>query len=164
LREVARRAGVSIATLYRHFPTREALLEALLADAFDALVARADELLAGGDPGQAFAGWIRELAEGVARYDGLPAAVATALHDPDSTLHASCARLGATTANLLAQAQHSGAVREDLRADEVLSLVSAVAWAARQPGKAAPPDGVADRYLDLLLEGLATQHCALPAL
>lgn len=163
LREVARRAGVSIATLYRHFPTREALLEALLSDAFEALVSRAGELVAVGDPGQAFTAWIRELTEGVARYDGLPAAVATALHDPDSTLHASCTRLGATTADLLTRAQRSGAIREDLQAGEVLSLVSAVAWAARQTGPADRPEGAPDRHLDLLIEGLATQSCELPA-
>lgn len=162
LREVARRAGVSIATLYRHFPTREALLEALLADAFDALVARAGELSAAGRAGQAFAAWTGELTEAIARYDGLPAVVAVALQDPGSTLHASCARLGATAARLLADAQRSGDIRPDLKADELLALVSAVAWTAgrtsQAAGQATRQAAVrADRCLDLLVQGLAAR-------
>jgi AcrR family transcriptional regulator len=158
LREVARRAGVSIATLYRHFPTRETLLEALLGDGFDALTSRAAELSAATDPGQALAQWIRELALAVARYDGLPSAVATAMHDPDSTLHASCVRFSAAASQLLAHAQRAGHIRDDLRTDELLTMVSAVAWAAgRAAGQAAPTGEDANRYVDLLVEGMATR-------
>ena len=157
---IAAMVGMSMAktkfsrTLYRHFPTRESLLEALLGDGFDALTSRAAELSAATDPGQALAEWIRELAQAVARYDGLPASVATALHDPDSTLHASCARLGAAASRLLAHAQRAGHVRDDLRTDELLTMVSAMAWAA---GQTAQVDEDANRYMDLLIEGLATR-------
>src|SRR5580692_8989983 len=53
LEEIARRAGVGIGTLYRHFPTRQALLEAVYRDQVEAMRSRADELLAGGDPSDA---------------------------------------------------------------------------------------------------------------
>jgi AcrR family transcriptional regulator len=160
LREVARRAGVSIATLYRHFPTREALLEALLRHGFDVLRARAADLLAAPDSGQALATWMRELAVASARYEGLPASVMAALHDPDSTLHASCAGLRASAADLLSRAQRSGQVRADLEAGELLATVYAMAWAARQAPLAA---SAGDRFLELLVEGLAARHVQLPA-
>jgi AcrR family transcriptional regulator len=155
LREVARRAGVSIATLYRHFPTREALLEALLRHGFDVLRARAADLLAAPDSGQALATWMRELAAASARYEGLPASVMAALHDPASTLHASCAGLRASAADLLSRAQQSGQVRADLDADELIATVYAMAWAARQAPSAA---SAGDRFLQLLVEGLAARH------
>jgi AcrR family transcriptional regulator len=154
LREVARRARVSIATLYRHFPTREALLEALLRHAFDTLRAQAADLLTAPDPGQALMTWIGELATSSARYDGLPASVMGALHDPDSTLHASCAGLRTAAGDLLTRAQRSGHMRADLEADELLATVYAMAWAARQ---AAQATAAGDRFLELLVEGLAAR-------
>ncbi|MCO6010829.1 TetR/AcrR family transcriptional regulator [Actinoallomurus purpureus] len=154
LREVARRAGVSIATLYRHFPTREALLETLLRHGFDTLRTRATDLIASPDPGQALVVWLRELAVASARYDGLPASVMGALHDPDSTLHASCAGLRAAAGDLLARAQSSGHIRADLDADQLLAAVNAMAWATRQASWT-PEAG--DRFLSLLVEGLAAR-------
>ncbi|MFI6598926.1 TetR/AcrR family transcriptional regulator [Nonomuraea sp. NPDC050536] len=152
LREVARRAGVGIGTLYRHFPTREALLEALLADAFDTLHAQAGELARTREPGGALVTWVRELAVGSSRYEGLPASVLAALHDPASDLHASCKRLGSAAADLLSAAQQAGEIRADLTPGELLVAVNAMAWAAKQAAQ--PPD----RYLNLLLEGLAARQ------
>jgi AcrR family transcriptional regulator len=154
LREVARRAGVNIATLYRHFPTREALLQALLRHAFDTLRARAAELLTAPDPGRALVTWIGELTVASARYDGLPASVMGALNDPSSTLHASCADLRATASDLLARAQKSGQIRADLKAGELLATAYAMAWAA---GQAARAGNVENRFLELLIEGLAAR-------
>jgi AcrR family transcriptional regulator len=151
LREVARRAGVGIATLYRHFPTREALLEALLGDGFDTLRDQAAHLFTGSDPGEALLTWLGQLAVGSTRYDGLPASVLGALHDPDSRLHASCEGLRVAAAELLGRAQRSGHVRPDLTTDELLATVSAMAWAAKQTPQ---PAELTERYLRLLLEGL----------
>lgn len=154
LREVARRAGVSIATLYRHFPTREALLQTLLQHGFDKLRARAADLIASLDPGQALVAWIRELALASARYDGLPASVMAALQDPGSTLHSSCAGLRAAADDLLARAQRSGHIRADLDADQLLAAVNAMAWATRQASWTAD---AGDRFLSLLIEGLTAR-------
>ncbi|MFG1776213.1 TetR/AcrR family transcriptional regulator [Micromonospora sp. NPDC049051] len=150
LREVARRAGVGIGTLYRHFPNREALLEALLGHGFDTLRAEAAELLLSTDPRDALITWLRQLAHSSTRYDGLPASVMSALHDPDSRLHASCEGLRTAAADLLDRAQRSGHVRSDLNADELLVTVNAMAWAAKQ---APEPTDLTERYLHLLLEG-----------
>jgi AcrR family transcriptional regulator len=152
LREVARRAGVGIGTLYRHFPTREALLEALFGDGFDTLRARAEQLLAADEPGPALVTWVRELAEAAGRLDGLPGSVLAALHDPASPLHASCAGLRTAAGDLLARARRDGAVRPDLDPNELLAAVYAMVWAARQ----VPSDaGAAARFVTLLVEGLA---------
>ncbi len=155
LREVARQAGVSIATLYRHFPTREALLEALLRHRFDTLRVRTADLLAFLDPGQALVTWVRELAAVLTRYDGLPASVMAAQADPDSSLHASCAGLFAAAADLLARAQRSGQIRADLKTDELLAAVYALAWSTRQ---VPCTGGAADRLVTLLVTGLAARH------
>src|ERR1700677_1307593 len=93
LRDVARKAGVGIGTLYRHFPTREALLEAVLGSRFDRLRERADELAAtASSPQQALGDWLAEFAAGSVTYRGLPNEVMSALHDRESPLHASCAQ------------------------------------------------------------------------
>ncbi|MEV7806459.1 helix-turn-helix domain-containing protein [Microbispora sp. NPDC088329] len=151
LREVARRAGVGIGTLYRHFPSREALLEALLGQGFDTLRAQALQSLDAPDPAGALVSWLRRLAIASTRYEGLPASVMEALRDPDSRLHASCEGLRAAAADLLARAQRSGQVRRDLNAGELPATTNAVAWAARQT---AGPAELVDRYLSLLVDGL----------
>src|ERR1700734_2664366 len=61
LEEIARRAGVGIGTLYRHFPTRQALLEAVYLDQVDALGVRAAELMETGTPGESLAEWFTAL-------------------------------------------------------------------------------------------------------
>jgi AcrR family transcriptional regulator len=156
LREVARRAGVGIGTLYRHFPTREALLEALLSQGFDTLRTEAARLALSADPRAALITWLRQLADSSTRYEGLPASVMSALHDPGSGLHAACEGLRAAAADLLDRAQRSGHVRPDLQTDELLATVSAMAWAAKQT----PQPANLERYLHLLLEGLAVHQSA----
>lgn len=69
LRDVARRAGVGLGTLYRRFPTREALLDALLRESFNALAARAEELKTAKASDDALVLWMRETIDGKARPD-----------------------------------------------------------------------------------------------
>ena len=71
LRDVARRAGVGLGTLYRHFPTREALLEALLRTGFDDLSARAGKLESSSAPDQALVTWLREVVSSANQYRGV---------------------------------------------------------------------------------------------
>ncbi|WP_211240800.1 TetR/AcrR family transcriptional regulator [Hamadaea tsunoensis] len=150
LREVARHAGVGIGTLYRHFPTREALLEALLGENFEALRADAVQRLAAPDPGAELTAWLRAFGTASAQYAGLPASVMEALHDPQSPLHASCKGLRVAADDLLQRAQEAGRVRADLTAGELMAAANAMAWVARQT------PGTTDRYLTLLLEGVLT--------
>src|ERR1051325_4645801 len=70
LRDVARKAGVGLGTLYRHFPTREALLEALLRTSFDELTERASELETSGASDDALVSWLREAVAVAHNYSG----------------------------------------------------------------------------------------------
>ncbi|MFJ9916551.1 TetR/AcrR family transcriptional regulator [Actinacidiphila glaucinigra] len=152
LREIARRAGVGIGTLYRHFPTREALLEALLESSFTALQARAERLLTAADPGEAFLTWLRERAESAASYQGLPQSIRDALVDDESRLHASCAQMRAAGGLLLERAQTDGSVRSDVSLGDVISLALGLAWASE---KASEASDLAARLLSTATYGLA---------
>jgi AcrR family transcriptional regulator len=70
LRDIARRAGVGMGTLYRHFPRREVLLDALLRASFDELTARADELEESAPPAEALTSWLREAVAVAHEYRG----------------------------------------------------------------------------------------------
>ena len=151
LRDVARRSGVGIGTLYRHFPTREALIEALLRQSFDALRATGQDLLTTDQPEAALVAWLREFADSTTVYRGLPAAVMAALGDEGSQLHAACQAMQAAGAQLLARAQQAGAVRPEVTAMDLFAFAAAVGWASEQaPGQ---PD-LADRLTSLMLTGM----------
>ncbi|TDD19203.1 TetR family transcriptional regulator [Nonomuraea diastatica] len=151
LEDVAARAGVGVGTLYRHFPTREALLAELLRERFDALAAGARQLAGHPSPREALIIWTLDFVRTTTVYRGLTAAVTATLHDPASALHASCeAMRGAATA-LLTRAQEAGEVRADVAPLEFLALVAGASWAREQM----PGAGVrGDRLFLLLFEGL----------
>jgi len=157
LREVARRAGVGIGTLYRHFPTREALLEAILDSNFDALRERAEALFdsPAHAPHDALLTWLNELAAGAHTYQGLPQSIMAALADEDSELHVSCAAMRASGARLLERAQEAGQVRGDVTVYEVIALAIGLAWAAQQPGG---PSDLTERLLSTAMYGLAANR------
>ena len=71
LRDIARRAGVGLGTLFRHFPTREALLEALLRTSFDELTAKADTLETSSSPDDALVSWLRDFVACAHNYRGV---------------------------------------------------------------------------------------------
>ncbi|MEV0129200.1 helix-turn-helix domain-containing protein [Dactylosporangium sp. NPDC050688] len=151
LRDIARQAGVGIGTLYRHFPTREALLEALLASRFDALRQRAEQLSAAAAPGDALLEWLGELAAGSVTYRGLPESVMAALRDEQSRLHASCAGMRAAGGLLLRRAQEAGEVRADVTAAQLLALAAGLAWAGEQ---SADPADMVRHLLSIAAGGL----------
>ena len=119
--EVARRAGVGMATLYRNFPSRRELLEALYVDEVDALCAPGEPAA----PGAAFTDWLRRFFAFSARKRQLAAEL---LQQPDTSpvLGASRARVLAAGAPLLAAAQAAGEVRDDLTLEQVLDMVIAI--------------------------------------
>ncbi|WP_026414994.1 TetR/AcrR family transcriptional regulator [Actinomadura oligospora] len=154
LEEVARRAGVGIGTLYRHFPTREALLEALLRDRFDGLRAYAEELLGADDPFGALVAWLHRIASGTAVYHGLAQAMMAALQDETSDLYVSCHGMRAGGRALLVRAQEAGKVRPDAQPHDVLYLAGMVATAAEQsPGDTS----LHDRLFTYVVDGLRTR-------
>ncbi|WP_066370546.1 TetR/AcrR family transcriptional regulator [Herbidospora mongoliensis] len=141
---IAKLAGVGVGTVYRHFPTRHALLEALAAERLHDLVAEARAAASAED---AVAG-VRDLMRyivGRALADPGFAAVLEAPDDADPETSVLKAELGAAVAALLARAR----IRSDVAADDMVHLVCGIAHAIG----AAP--GRSDLYLDVLIKGLA---------
>ncbi|WP_217241216.1 TetR/AcrR family transcriptional regulator [Streptomyces sp. AC555_RSS877] len=133
LRDIARRADVGLATLLRHFPTREALLEALLRTSFDELTARAGEFETSDSPEDALVSWLRDCVAWTTEYRGVTVLMAAAIEDTESALHASCVTLRAAGARLLARAQAAGTARTDIDGTDLFALIAALAWLSDQP-------------------------------
>ena len=140
MREIARRAGVGLATLLRHFPTREALFEALLRSDLDALTEKAVELEASNPPDEALVSWLREGVTFVQGYSGVVALMASAHADPDSPLYATCTAVHSAGARLLLRAQDEGTARADMNSDDLFALMSALGWLVGQPSFAPRAD------------------------
>ncbi len=140
MRDIARRAGVGLATLLRHFPTREALFEALLCTHLDALTRRAAELERSTSADEALLSWFRELVEFTQSSRGVVAMMAAAHTNPDSALYASCAAVHSAGARLLLRAQAEGTARADMNGDDLFALITALGWAVDQPSFAARAD------------------------
>jgi AcrR family transcriptional regulator len=156
LEEIARRAGVGIGTLYRHFPTRQALLEAVYRDQVEALRSRADELLAGsGDAWEALEAWMAALAAFSSTKQNLTSAL-LATFGKDSEVLSACSKvITDAAAALIEQGKQAGVVRADADARDVIRLVHAVSI-AMQRGAADP--GQHARLLGLVLDGLRPQR------
>jgi AcrR family transcriptional regulator len=135
LRDIARRAEVGLGTLYRHFPTREALLEAILHERFGALTARAVALEGAGSGAadHALVTWLREAIAGTRQLHGLTAVMMGAIEDHASALHVSCVALRSAGTRLLARAQADGLARADIDGTDLFALVAALAWLGDQP-------------------------------
>ncbi len=154
LEEIARRAGVGIGTLYRHFPTRQALLEAVYRDQVEMMSARAEELLADAPPGEALVAWLRALVEFGSTKRSLTSGILATL-DKDSELVSSCSAMMRQSATaLLSRAQEAGEVRPDANALDLIRLVHAVSMTVQRGGGDA---GQADRMIGLIMDGLRYQ-------
>ena len=151
LEEIARRAGVGIGTLYRHFPTREALLEALLRDRLDAQTAYAADLLTAPDPMAALHAWATRLARTTTSFRGLADAFTDALADQSSELHRSCVAMRDGVRDLVARAHAAGQLAQDVTELEVLLLVNSIAWAAERTPSCGPS---LERLVSLTFDGL----------
>jgi AcrR family transcriptional regulator len=140
LRDIARRAGVGLGTLYRHFPTREALLEHLLRAGFDDLAASADDLETSRSPEEALLSWLRDCVAGAHEYRGVVSLMMAAIEDADSALHASCVTMRAAGTRLLTRAQAAGIARTDIDGTDLFALVGALAWLNDQTSLASRAD------------------------
>jgi len=153
LEDIAERAGVGIGTLYRHFPTRKALLEAVYVDEVEAMAQSAADL-AELPPWEALSQWLH-------RYVGF-AATKRALNealmetDPNSDVLLTC-RTAITTAGttLVERAQQAGVVRPDAQFVDVVRMVGAIALVPTED------DAQKQRLLDLALDGLRYQPDAV---
>ncbi|UWP80071.1 TetR/AcrR family transcriptional regulator [Dactylosporangium fulvum] len=147
---IAQRANVGNATLYRHFPTREALIEAVVRERFEQLAANEPDP-ASTDPAEALGIWLREFVAYTQSFQVLPGSVLASLREPTGPLQNSCSIIQAAATRLLTEAQRTGAVRSDVNAIDLLIQATGIAWATdRGP---ADPNRV-ERLLTLLMDGL----------
>jgi AcrR family transcriptional regulator len=147
LEEIARRAQVGIGTVYRHFPCRQALLEAVYVDELEALCRSADDLV-GLPPWDALVSWLHRFVAYMATKQALASELLDYV-DRDAPLFASCrTALFAAGEPLLARAQQAGVVRGDTDLAEVIQMVGGIAKI-----QAAAP-GQIDHILDIALDGL----------
>jgi AcrR family transcriptional regulator len=124
--EVSRRAGVGMATLYRNFPGRRELVEALYVEEVDAICAAAAD--AGGPtPGAALASWLRQLCAFFAAKRHIASELLKHTDRADPVFDSNRARVVAAGEPLLAAAQEAGEVRRDLAFDQVLDMFHAIA-------------------------------------
>lgn len=140
MRDIARRAEVGLATLLRHFPTREALFEALLCENLDALTQKAAELETSNSPGEALVDWFGEWMTFAQSYRGVVALMAAAHTNPESALYASCAAVHSASTRLLLRAQAEGTARTDMNGDDLFALMTSLGWAVDQPSFAPRAD------------------------
>ncbi|SNQ48332.1 Transcriptional regulator, TetR family [Frankia canadensis] len=148
LHEVARFAGVGVGTVYRHFATREALLEAVLSDRFESLRQLAAEPAAGLSAEDALLEWIGAFVRHLTAYRWLASSLMPTLHHESSLLYQACREMRMAVDGLLRAAQAAGSFRSDLDTSTLLKLINAIALTAEQTSD----DGA--RLLDFVMTGL----------
>ncbi len=126
LEEIARRAGVGIGTLYRHFPTRFDLQQAVMEQHVGRLIALAEAALDESDPGAAVEQWLATKLRTSREYHGLGAAVWLVIADKPSEYGSHCELLYRRFAELLRRAQDAGVIRSDVTSRQVLRLVNGI--------------------------------------
>lgn len=151
LEAVARAAGVGIGTLYRHFPTREALFQAVYRHEVDELVALASQLSTEAAPLDAVRAWLRACVRMIATKRGMVAALAPVLDASAEIYSDSVTRLHAALTELLDRAIAAGEVRADITSEEVMRVLIALSYSRDQH---AWQDGVV-HLLDIFVDGLA---------
>jgi AcrR family transcriptional regulator len=150
LEAIAREAGVGIGTLYRHFPTRAALVEAVYRNELARLLGSGKELLSSHPPAVALRMWMDRFADYVTAkrwmVDSLRAVVAAGAVSPSQTRQA----LTGTIQGMLDAGAAAGSVRNDVDAGDVLASLTGVFLAVGAPSQR----DQAGRMLDLLMDGL----------
>lgn len=150
LEAVARRAEVGIGTLYRHFPTREALFEAVYRREVVQLAELAEELVAAADPVEALRQWLRAGIQLVATKRGMLTALALAVDSSSDVYAFSLANLTRAAGMLLARAIEAGRIRADVTAEELLHVMIGMSLMGKEAGWEAK----VIRLVDIFVDGL----------
>jgi AcrR family transcriptional regulator len=147
---IAEKAGVGVGTLYRHFPTKEKLFEAILVGRIVDITADARARIDSEDPGAAFFAFLEHLVrESALKRDLIQALIGSGV-EIELAVAASKQDLEAAVSELLEVAQRAGAVRVDVTSAVVLSLVGATCIACERPNTAALPEDL----LNIVFDGL----------
>jgi AcrR family transcriptional regulator len=150
LEAIAKDAGVGIGTLYRHFPSREALIEAVYRSELGRLCDSAIELLAKHPPDQALRSWIGRYADFVTTKRGMADALRVVIASGAITSTQTRERLSAAIQTMLAAGAEAGTLRSDVLAEDVSASLAGILLASGAPDQRAQTG----RMLDLLMDGL----------
>ncbi|SJZ31611.1 transcriptional regulator, TetR family [Enhydrobacter aerosaccus] len=156
LEEIARRAGVGIGTLYRHFPTRDAIVAAVYRHEVEQLAGAATHLLETLPPGEALHQWMRLFVDYVATKKVMAAALSAIVDGPTRLYASSGPRITEAMDLLVGRAKASGEIRADTDANDLLRALVGFAYANLSPS-ASPDPGWRDsalRLIDVLMAGL----------
>jgi AcrR family transcriptional regulator len=134
LEAVAREAGVGIGTLYRHFPTRETLFEAVYRREVQQLADLAEQLKQQAQPIDALRQWMRSFVKFVATKMGMSAALALAAYKNSELFSYSFDRLTQAVGGLLERAIATGEIRDDISAEDLLRALVGMCYMHDQPG------------------------------
>jgi AcrR family transcriptional regulator len=150
LEAIAKEAGVGIGTLYRHFPTRETLIEAAYRNELAVVCDAASTLLATLPPEQALRTWMDRFIDYMTTKIGMAEALRAVIASGANPYAESRDRLDSAVGALLDATAATGAIRADVEPDDVLINLSGTALAAGEPSQR----DQAGRLLDLLMDGL----------
>jgi AcrR family transcriptional regulator len=131
---IARRAGVGVGTVYRHFPTKEALFEAIIITTFSALLDEARALADAGDPGAALYGYLARVFEESETSKAIKDALGGSEYEPSESAQETFRDLEHAVGVLLERAQAAGEARADVTAEEVFALVGGACQASSSMG------------------------------
>jgi AcrR family transcriptional regulator len=148
--DIAKEAGVGVGTIYRHFPTREELIEAAYRSELDAVCDAASDLLESLPPEQALRTWMDRFIDYMTTKIGLREAIQAVVAAGGNPFVHSRERLDDALGELLAATSAAGQTRAEVDADDVLMSLSGIAMAAGDPEQREQ----AGRMIDLLFEGL----------
>ena len=150
LEAVARQAGVGVGTLYRHFPTRQALFEAVYRHEVEQLVELAEHLETDLPPLEALRRWMHANVAFVATKKGMSAALAIAVHASSDLTAYSMDRLGRALGTLVRRAVEAGVIRDDIGAEDILRTIVGLCYTHDKPGW----QGNVLRLVDVFVDGM----------
>lgn len=153
LNDVARRVSMGVGTVYRHFPTAEALLETVAAPGLEALAAHGEQALADEDPARALTGFLTRTVEAQVTDASLSAVTAAPTDALPRTTELK-QNLSSVGRQLFRRALDADVVRADVTADDLVPLMCGIAYAANVHTAPAARAETARRYLAALLEGV----------
>lgn len=150
LEAVARTAGLGIGTLYRHFPTREALFQAVYLSEVEQLTVLAETLDNDVPPGEALRLWLKACVKLVATKKGMLVALAPPPGCNDALYASSSEKLRASLSALLSRAVSAGEIRGDIASDDLMLTVIGLCYASSQPDW----QSTVPRLIDVFVDGL----------
>ena len=154
LEQIAREADVSIATLYRHFPTRDELISAVYQQEVTTLIEAADQLMVDREPAAALREWLMLFVEFLHAKHGMAEAMDTLIGGPESLYSRTPHRLDLPIKALVARGVATGVFRDDIEPHDLLRALAGVAHV--RPSKKWKQSAI--RMVDILLKGMQGNH------